>query len=317
MECARGKRIIILEETPGDAGSVVADLRVGGHQVRVVHDLQVARNLMAAQEADFVLWDGSTILASAVLASSQDIRLKTDVTSVVHDLRNLLSTLAESVDELSHLASATPFVGRAEALTRGRRRILRIQEFLNDLLAEIVNGTAQELRAVAANLEDLVERAAITVYSEASRKDQRLVLNIDEEAARVTADPAKLKRVLVNLLCNAVRHTPVGGTVSVEARREGSDCLITVSDSGEGISPDKIRRLFQPPTTGDGAQSMRRDLGLSVIKMLVELHGGRVWAESRLGQGTTIFVSLPQPATRPETVARKLSPPRDGHGARE
>jgi signal transduction histidine kinase len=317
MECARGKRIIILEETPGDAGSVVADLRVGGHQVRVVHDLQVARNLMAAQEADFVLWDGSTILASAVLASSQDIRLKTDVTSVVHDLRNLLSTLAESVDELSHLASATPFVGRAEALTRGRRRILRIQEFLNDLLAEIVNGTAQELRAVAANLEDLVERAAITVYSEASRKDQRLVLNIDEEAARVTADPAKLKRVLVNLLCNAVRHTPVGGTVSVEARREGSDCLITVSDSGEGISPDKIRRLFQPPTTGDGAQSMRRDLGLSVVKMLVELHGGRVWAESRLGQGTTIFVSLPQPATRPETVARKLSPPRDGHGARE
>jgi signal transduction histidine kinase len=317
MECARGKRIIILEETPGDAGSVVADLRVGGHQVRVVHDLQVARNLMAAQEADFVLWDGSTILASAVLASSQDIRLKTDVTSVVHDLRNLLSTLAESVDELSHLASATPFVGRAEALTRGRRRILRIQEFLNDLLAEIVNGTAQELRAVAANLEDLVERAAITVYSEASRKDQRLVLNIDEEAARVTADPAKLKRVLVNLLCNAVRHTPVGGTVSVEARREGSDCLITVSDSGEGISPDKIRRLFQPPTTGDGAQSMRRDLGLSVVKMLVELHGGRVWAESRLGQGTTIFVSLPQPATWPETVARKLSPPRDGHGARE
>jgi len=313
MDAARGKHIIALVATPGDAGPVVADLRAGGYQVRVARDLQTARQLLATGKADFVLGDAETILGRAVTGNGEGAHLRTAVTGVVHDLRNLLNTLAESIDELSQLTSATPFIGRADALTRARQRILRIQDFLIDLQTEMWNGTAQELRAVDANLEDLVEGAAITVYSEASRKDQRLVINIDDEATRVLADPAKLKRVLANLLGNAVRQTPVMGTVTVEARREGSDCLITVSDSGEGISPDEIPHLFQSPKTIRAKRPpARADLGLSVVQRLVQQHGGRVWVESRLGQGTSVFVSLPQPARRADNGTRKAYLPRDG-----
>jgi signal transduction histidine kinase len=182
------------------------------------------------------------------------------------------------------------------------------------IVAEIPNGTAQELRAADANLEDLVEKAATTVYSEACRKSQRLVINIDEEATVVRADPAKLERVLADLLFYAVWHTPVAGKVTVEAQREDSECVIAVSDSGEGVPPEEVLHLFEHPATVEaGAPTERTALGLSVVKGLVDEHGGRVWAESRLGQGTTIFVSLPQPAPRAVPEAHQMDPPRDGH----
>ena len=176
----------------------------------------------------------------------------------------------------------------------------------------ITNGPAQELRPVDANLEDLVEGAATTVYSEACRKSQRLVINIDAGATMVRADPAKLERVLANLLRNAVWHTPVAGKVTVEARREDSECVIAVSDSGEGVPPDEIPHLFERPATVE-AGAPPTALGLSVVKGLVDQHGGRVWAESRLGRGTTIFVSLPQPAPRAVPETHQMDPPRDGH----
>ena len=178
----------------------------------------------------------------------------------------------------------------------------------------ITNGPAQELRAVDADLEELVEGAATTVYSEACRKSLRLVINIDEGATLVRADPAKLKRVLANLLFNAVRHTPVAGKVTVEARREYSECVIAVSDGSEGIPPGEVPHLFaRPATIAAGAPPERTALGLSVVKRLVDQHGGRVWAESRLGQGTTIFVSLPQPAPRAVPERYQMNPPRGGH----
>jgi NtrC-family two-component system sensor histidine kinase KinB len=178
------------------------------------------------------------------------------------------------------------------------------------------NGPAEELRAVDANLEDLVEGAATTVYSEACRKSQRLVINIDAEAAMVTADPSKLKRVLADLLFNAVWHTPVAGKVTVEARREESEYVIAVSDGGEGVPPGEAPHLFERPATVEaGAPSERTGLDLSVVKELVKQHGGRVWAESRPGRGTTIFVSLPQPVSRAAPETRQAAPPRYGRAS--
>ena len=302
MEAARGKRIIVLAATAGAAASAVTCLRAGGHQVHIAPDLQDARNLLAAQEADLLLCDASAVLENGTPRKTHPNHLKATVTGLVYELRKLLSTLAESIDELSQLTSATPFVGRAEALTRGRRRILRVQEFIDDLLAETVNGAAQELRVEQANLEDLVEGAAITVYDEACRKDQRLVINVDEETARVRADRAKLKRVLATLLSNAIERAPVTGTVTVEARREDSNCLIAVSDSGDDLSPGETPDVFQPSLNADGARRGGTLSRLNAVKGLVEMHGGRVWVESRPGRGTTIFVSLPQSATPEQEV---------------
>jgi signal transduction histidine kinase len=318
MDAAHGKRIIALVPTTGDRGPVVDDLRAHGYEARVAPDWQAARQMLAAGEADFVLCDADTALGPAVMGNEEAVHLKAAIGGVVRDLRNLLNTLAESIDELFRLTSATPFAGRAETLVRTRRRILRAQDFLADLLAEIWNGAGLEGRIVDADLEDLVEGAAITVYSEASRKDQRLVLNIDSQAGRVRADPAKLKRVLTNLLGSAVRNAPVAGTVTVEARREGSDCLISVSDSGEGISRESLPHFFRVPESGDAGEfPQQAGPGLSIVKRLVDQHGGRVWVESDPGRGTTVFVALPQPARRTENRTRRVNLPSDGQEDRE
>ena len=290
MEAARGKRIVILEATSGAIASVADCLRLAGHEARVASDMRAARNLLSAQKADLLLCDAGAVLEDGTRRKPH--RGNLDVAGLLYELRRLLSALAESIDELYQLSSATPFVGHADALTRGRRRILRAQEFIDDLLVETRTGAAQELRIEEANLEDLVEGAAITVYSEACRKDQRLVINIDGEAAWIRADRAKLKRVLANLLSSAVRHAPVTGTVTVEARREDSDCLIAVSDSGEDGSQRETVRALRP--AGDGARRRESRSRLSAVRGLVEQHGGRVWTESRPGRGTTVFVSLPQ-----------------------
>ena len=303
MEAVPSKRIIVLAAMAGAAASVATCLRAGGHQVHIASDMQSARSLLDAQKADLLLCDAGTVLKVGTPRKTRRDHLNA-VTGLVYELRNLLGTLAESIDELSHLTSATPFVGRAEALARGRRRVLRVQEFIDDLLAETQDGGSQELRVEEANLEDLVEGAAISVYSEACRKDQRLVINVDEETVRVRADRAKLKRVLANLLSNAVQHAPVTGTVTVEARREDSYCLIAVSDSGEDGSAGEAPNVFQPAQTADVARRRQAPSRLRIVKGLVELHGGRVWAESRPGRGTTIFVSLPQPATLEEAPGR-------------
>lgn len=300
MGAAHGKRIIIVEGAAGDAASAADCLRLGGHQVDVAPHLRAARDRLAAKQADFLLCDAGSMLA--VLPSPKDRRAnwRAALAGLAYELRNLLDTLSESIDELYQLTSATPFVGRAEALARGRRRIARIQEVIDDLLAQVGTGAAQELRVQEADLEDLVEGAAITVYGEACRKDQRLIVNIRREASRVRADRARLKRLLANLLENAVRHAPVGGTVAVEARRENSDCLIAVSDSGEDTSPGAVGDAAPTAPTGDGARRRPARSRLNVVKALVELHGGRVWVESHRGRGTTVFVSLPQPATPQE-----------------
>jgi signal transduction histidine kinase len=296
MDAARGKRIVLVTTAPRGARPVVADLRAGGHRVRAARSIQAAHELLAAKKADLVLCDADLIARRGPPPSSEDTDLRATMAGVAHDLGSLLNALAESVDELSQLASATPFVGRAEALTRGRRRILRIQEFLRDLLADVSNGGAPDLETADVDLEDIVERAAITVYSEACHKNQRLALNIDEATSRVRADPAKLKRALAILLCRAVQEAPVAGTVTLEAKREGSDCLITVSDSGEGASPEEIRRLFQPAESIDGTPKVETRLQLSLVQRLIGQHGGRVWVESRPGHGIGVFVSLPQPS---------------------
>jgi signal transduction histidine kinase len=296
MDVGHGKRIVLVTTDPSKAGPVVADLRAGGNRVRAAKSIQAAYELLAAKKADLVLCDADLVAHRGPPPSGQEADLRATVAGAAEDLGDLLNSLTESVDELHRLASATPFVRRAEELTRGRQRILRIQEFLRDLAAEVSNGGPPELEMADVDLEDVAERAAITVYSEACRKDQRLALNIDEAASWVRADPAKLRRVLAILLCRAVREAPVAGTVTLEAKREGSDCLITVSHSGEGVSPEEIHRLFQPAESIDRTPEAETRLQLSLVQRLVGQHGGRVWVESRPGHGIGVFVSLPQPS---------------------
>jgi CheY-like chemotaxis protein len=132
----------------------------------------------------------------------------------------------------------------------------------------------------------------------------------------MVADPTRLAQVVSNLLNNAAKYTPSGGVIRLEARREGQDALISVSDSGVGIAPDGLTAVFEM-FTQVGANRDRSQgglgIGLALVRKLVELHGGSVTAESPgVGQGSTFTVRLPlaeTAAAAPDTAGRPSSAP--------
>jgi two-component system sensor histidine kinase BaeS len=113
-----------------------------------------------------------------------------------------------------------------------------------------------------------------------------------EEVPAVDADPARLGSVLANLLSNAIRHTPAGGTVTVSAREAGDMVEIEVTDTGTGIPPDLLPNVFGRFVRGPGSEGS--GLGLAIARDLVVAHGGSIIVESPPGRGTTFRFTLPR-----------------------
>ena len=122
-----------------------------------------------------------------------------------------------------------------------------------------------------------------------------LELDVDDSGDRlIDVDSVKIEQVLINLLQNALNFTPSGGSVTLSAVLEDDHIVVRVQDSGIGIAPDDLPHIFERFYKVDRARSSGgTGLGLAIAKHLVERHGGRIWAESQLGQGTTVSFTLP------------------------
>ena len=153
-----------------------------------------------------------------------------------------------------------------------------------------------ELREIS--IRSVVEACLRGLEPEAKAKHVRLEARI-ESPARAVCAPEKVERVLFNLLTNSLRHTPSDGSVAVVVEPTSEELRITVEDTGEGIAPELLRRMFDRFWRGDRARSSGRaggGLGLAIAQGLVEAQGGRIWAESRPGGGARVSFTLPAAA---------------------
>ncbi|HLV79881.1 MAG TPA: ATP-binding protein, partial [Chthonomonadaceae bacterium] len=144
----------------------------------------------------------------------------------------------------------------------------------------------------------LIEAAVQQVASLAAEKHLTLTEKIAPDLPAFSGDEEKLRRTLINLLGNAIKFTPSGGRIEVSARRdeEGNAVLFAVQDTGEGIPKEAFQRIFDKfgqVEQRKAGRKMSTGLGLTFCKMVVEAHGGRIWVESELGQGSTFFFTLP------------------------
>jgi signal transduction histidine kinase len=140
-----------------------------------------------------------------------------------------------------------------------------------------------------------VLRAAVSIHSErATRGGIEVSMSTEPDEITITADERRVRQVVFNLLSNAVKFTPTEGRVDISAHAENGQVEVAVADTGPGIAADALEAIFEEfEQTDAGKQAEGTGLGLPLSRKLIELHGGRLWAESEPGKGSTFRFTLP------------------------
>jgi signal transduction histidine kinase len=214
------------------------------------------------------------------------------VTAVSHDLRTPLASLRAMVEAIDESVVDDPESMRRYAKEM-RRSVRQLGAMVDDLfeLAQLDAG-AIELETRRARLGEVVSSAVATVELQAEEKGLSLVAELNG-ADDAPCSP-RLARVIQNLLVNAVRHTPADGSVRIEARHSANALEVAVADTGEGIAPQDLARVFDPFFRADPArQGAGAGLGLALAKRIVEALGGEISAESEPSHGARFAVTLP------------------------
>jgi len=223
--------------------------------------------------------------------------LKSAFVSVVsHELRTPMTSIKGYVDNLLDGLAGGLTDKQGYYLNRVRYNIERLTRMINDLL----DLSRIEARKVEMRWEPIAlrELAADVVESlQMLARDKRITLTAPETSVpAIPGDRDKLHQVLTNLINNAIKFTPQGGTIRVDIQPSSDDWVqVSVTDTGCGIGPEEIGKVFDRFYRASSAPTEVRGagLGLAITKSLVELHGGRIWVDSTLGQGSTFALTLP------------------------
>ena len=234
------------------------------------------------------------------------------IMSITHDLASPLTSIAglgESlVDGVNQSREDYEKTGRVIV-----RETLRLRRLVKDLhvMAKLEAGAMQPQRK-ALRLAALVDECLAVMTPEFERADVEPLNNISYTLPVLWADPDMLMRIFSNLCDNALRHTPPGGTVTIEARQQGNMVEVAVTDSGKGIPPEALPRIFDRFFRADNSRQMSTGgsgLGLAIVRAIIEAHGGSVRAENAPQGGARIIFSLPVPVFNQEQMAGMTTMP--------
>lgn len=223
-----------------------------------------------------------------------------------HELRNPLAAISNASQLLD--VGNGQHAERAQAVIK--RQTVHLARLVDDLLdaGRVATGKIVIARE-ALNLADVVQRTLATLA--AAARTTHHAVTVDLEPCWVAGDETRLEQVAMNLLTNAVRYTPAGGSITVALHANDGEAVLAVADSGVGIAPAMLTRVFELFVQGDsGIERVRGGLGigLTLVKRLVELHGGTVEAASAgRGHGSTFTVRLPRIDAPPERSPRSAT----------
>jgi signal transduction histidine kinase len=219
------------------------------------------------------------------------------VAAVSHDLRTPLASTRALIEAVADGVVEDPET-QARYLASARSELEKLGRLVDDLFElSRIDAGALRLNLEEASLGDLISDTLSGFRHQAERKGVRLVGEVSDDVDPVLANPPRLQRVLYNLVSNALRHTPADGTVVLRAERREGVVQVEVSDTGEGIPPEDLPRVFERSfrsersriraEAGDGA-----GLGLAIARGLIEAHGGEISVESRPGHGSRFRFTL-------------------------
>jgi PAS domain S-box-containing protein len=225
-------------------------------------------------------------------ASVEAAQLRDQVLSVVaHDLRNPLSTILLLAGALRRLDP------EAEEAIRGAAT--RMDRLIQDLLdVALMESSQLTLEPVRMSTRELIVGAVETQRPLASSSSLELRVDLDGDVPNVWGDRDRLLQVFQNLIGNAIKFTDAGGRITVSVASTDHEVVFQVADTGCGIAPEDLPRVFDRFWQATRAGSQGAGLGLQITKGIVETHGGRIWVESSEGRGTTVSFTIPTVAQR-------------------
>jgi signal transduction histidine kinase len=214
---------------------------------------------------------------------------------IFHDLRAPLGNIFSSLEVMQATApEEEAFQSVLSIAQRSSRRASRLVESLLDL--DRLEAGRAVLEKSLVPIDVLIAEAAEEVHPTAEAKGHLLQFNLQSKLKPVEIDEDMIRRVIINLMENAIKYTRSGGKIIVAAEEIEGAVQISVTDSGRGISPRDQTRIFEKyARIHREGRPKGRGLGLAFCRLAVEAHGGRIWVESAEGKGSTFFFTLPKP----------------------
>ena len=280
--------------------------------------LALARTLKTLEEAYVRIEKMNYALIEARSMAEEARRLKAEfAANVSHEMRTPLNIIIGFSETMANAPETYAGVAWSSVLRGDIEQIYQNARHLSSLIDDILDLSALDVHRLGltveeASIQEVIEQAVAVVQDFYRAKNLYLTVRADPGLPPLRMDSTRIRQVLINLLTNASRFTSAGG-VAITARLIGEEIEVAVADTGVGIAPQHVARVFEDFGQVDGSTSRRHEgtgLGVPLSKRLVELHTGRMWLESRLGRGTTFYFTLPilaRPDSDPGQAA--LSPP--------
>jgi signal transduction histidine kinase len=284
--------VVPMNSSHGPLGVLTFGLTTPGRRY-AGFDLDLARQL-AARAA--LALDNARLYRQTQSAVQARDRL---LAIVSHELKNPLTAIGLQAQYLLRYEKDPKQAAQIEAIQSFAQRM---QGIINDLLdLDQIEGGRLAIKLALEDASQLVRDPIEMMQPMARNKGITLSADVPENrAARIRADRHRISQVISNLVGNAIKFTPSGGTVSVLVRYENNLAEICVSDTGPGMSPESLARAFDRYWQDGKTAHLGSGLGLTIAKGIVELHGGTIGIESVAGQGTTVRFTLPlQPQLSP------------------
>jgi signal transduction histidine kinase len=272
--------------------NVFVDLFRKTRALAALNDRLEAQNILLKRDAEE---RARRIVAEAAQAEAEAANEAKDrfLAMLSHELRTPLTPIVYAVSMLEQDESCPPRI--REALAIIQRNVWIETRLIDDLLdlARIRSGKLV-LHLQSADVHEVLREAIRIGTADAAKRNIRVREDLGAGAARVNGDPARLQQIFWNLLTNAVKFTPEGGMITVHTASEGDSLFVEIRDTGVGIEPQKLDRIFDAFEQLHRTDSSGLGLGLAICKVLVDLHGGTIEARSDgLGSGTAFVVKLP------------------------
>ena len=248
--------------------------------------------------------------AECAYRDANELLLKKDqikneyVLRVTHDIKGHLASIYSCLN----IAKDTKLVGplnekQADFVGRAFVRTEKLSSFVRTLLTLTKMRLDDEVKMETFAFKGTIDDSISTVTARSQEKGVELKFNIAEDLGTVFGNKFSIEEAITNILLNAIKYTPKGGTVELVAKNKDNNMLVDISDTGMGIPQDEQVRVFEEFFRASNAKKVERDgtgLGLTIVKKIIKKHHGKIWVESKLGKGTSFKFTIPNSVKKNE-----------------